>query len=139
MTDLLRGAMLMLRQGLLVGCVVILAACGGDDGDGGDNPPPTNTIEVLNNQFNPSALTVSAGTTVTFTWASGSINHNVVPWASNSAAIPASPGQPTLLDAPNTFGVTFPAAGTFRFFCSAHGSVGSAGQLSGMAGIITVQ
>ena len=129
----------MVRTGLLVGCAVLLAACGGDDDDGGNNPPPANTIEVVNNRFDPSTLTVAEGTTVTFTWPDGSINHNVVPWASNASPIPASPGQPTLLDGPTSFAVTFNTAETYRFFCTAHGSVGATGQLSGMAGSITVQ
>jgi plastocyanin len=94
---------------------------------------------VVNNRFDPGTLTVAVGTTVTFTWPSGSTNHNVVPWASNASLIPASPGQPALLDGPTSFAVTFTAAETNRFFCSAHGSVGATGQLSGMAGSITVQ
>jgi plastocyanin len=138
MTDLPGGAMRTMRSGLLVACAVLLAACGGDD-DGGNNPPPANTIEVVNNRFDPSTVTVPVGTTLTFTWPSGSTNHNVVPWASNASPVPASPGQPTLLDGPTSFAVTFTVADTYRFFCTAHGSVGAAGQLSGMAGSITVQ
>jgi len=116
----------------------LLAGCGGDD-DGGSNPPPANTISVENNRFDPSSLTVTPGTTVTFDWPSGSTNHSVVPWSGNPAALPASPNQPTLIDGPSSFDATFPSAGVFKFFCSAHGSVDDAGQLSGMAGTITVQ
>jgi plastocyanin len=102
-------------------------------------PPLSNTIEVVNNRFEPSTLTVAVGTAVLFSWPSGSTNHNVVPWTSNVSAVPASPGQPALLDGPTSFSVTFTVAATYRFFCSAHGSVNAAGQLSGMAGSITVQ
>jgi plastocyanin len=127
----------MRRLALLMGCAAMLAACGDDDDDGND--PPANTIEVVNNEFTPSTLTVSVGTTVTFSWPSGSVNHNVVPWASNTDAIPASPDQPELLDGPLSFQATFNDAGTFRYFCSIHGSVGAAGELSDMAGSITVE
>ena len=128
----------MRRLALLMACAATLAACGDDDEDGGNNPP-ANTMLVENNEFTPSTLTVPVGTTVTFSWPSGSVNHNVVPWASNTGAIPASPNQPELLDGPTSFQTTFNDAGTFRFFCSIHGSVGDAGELSGMAGSITAQ
>jgi plastocyanin len=127
----------MRRLALLLGCAAMLAACGDDDDDG--NNPPANTILVEDNEFIPSTLTVPVGTTVTFSWPNGSTNHNVIPWASNSDAIPASPNQPELLDAPTSFQATFNDAGTFSFFCSAHGSVGNAGELNGMAGSVTVQ
>lgn len=127
----------MRRLALLMGCAAMLAACG-DDNDG-DNNPPANTIQVVNNEFTPSTLTVPVGSTVTFEWPSGSVNHNVVPWASNTDGIPASPDQPTLLDGPTSFQATFNDAGTFRYFCSVHGSVGETGELTGMAGSITVE
>ena len=82
----------MRRLALLLGCAAMLAACGDDDDDG--NNPPANTILVEDNEFNPSTLTVPVGATVTFSWPNGSTNHNVVPWASNSDAIP---NQPALL------------------------------------------
>ena len=41
------------------------------------------------------------------------------------------PSAPTLLDAPQQFSVTFPSAGTFRYYCGAHGSNPSSGTVSG--------
>jgi plastocyanin len=118
---------------------VLLAACSSSS-DAGDGPDlPANTIRVENNAFSPGALTVAAGTTITFTWPEGSVNHNVVPWSGNPSAVPASPNQPTLLDGPTSFQATFPTAGSYKFFCTAHGSVSSTGQPTGMAGTITVQ
>ena len=129
----------MRRLVLLMGCAAMLAACGDDNDNDGGNNPPANTIQVVNNEFTPSTLTVPVGSTVTFQWPSGSVNHNVVPWASNTDDIPASPGQPGLLDGPTSFQATFNDAGTFRYFCSVHGSVSDAGEPTGMAGSITVE
>ncbi|MFL5507166.1 MAG: plastocyanin/azurin family copper-binding protein [Gemmatimonadales bacterium] len=128
----------MRRMALLVGCAAMLAACG-DDNDDGDNNPPANTIQVVNNDFTPSTLTVPVGTTVTFDWPSGSLNHNVIPLAANPEAVPASPGQPDLLSGPTSFQATFNSAGTYQYYCSVHGSVDTDGQPVGMAGSITVE
>lgn len=89
-------------------------------------------------QFSPAAITISAGQSVRFVWASGSTNHNVSPDVGNATALPASPGLPTLLDAPQEFNAVFPNAGTFRFFCTAHGANPSAGNVTGMSGTVTV-
>jgi plastocyanin len=89
-----------------------------------DNPAPTspNTINAnpsLN--FNPTYLTVPAGTTVTFAF--GSIAHTITF---------TSPGSPA--DVPATsnasVNVVFPTAGTYNFHCSIH---------TYMTGYITVQ
>lgn len=88
--------------------------------------------------FSPTTITISAGQSVRFVWAPGASNHNVSPDVGNPSALPASPGLPALIDAPQEFNVVFPAAGTFRFFCTAHGANPSAGNVSGMSGTITV-
>lgn len=88
--------------------------------------------------FSPVTITISAGQSVHFVWAIGATNHNVSPDAGNPSALPASPGLPALLDAPQSFNVTFPAAGTFKFFCSAHGANPSPGTVNGMSGTVTV-
>ena len=88
--------------------------------------------------FSPVSISISAGESVHFVWASGATNHNVSPDIGNPSALPASPGLPTLLDAPRSFDVAFPAAGTFKFFCTAHGNNPSAGTVTGMSGTITV-
>ena len=88
--------------------------------------------------FSPVSITINAGQSVHFVWASGATNHNVSPATGNPSALPASPGLPALLDAPQSFDVTFPAAGTFKFFCTAHGGNPSVGTVTGMSGTITV-
>ena len=89
-------------------------------------------------QFSPATITISAGQSVRFVWASGATNHNVSPDLGNASALPSSPGLPALLNAPQDFNVAFPTAGTFKFFCTAHGANPSAGNVTGMAGTVTV-
>jgi plastocyanin len=91
----------------------------------------TAAVQVQNNQFQPASASVKAGGTVTFTWATGAAGHNVTPVA--PATIPASPGLPALLNAPQSFDQVFPAQGTFVYFCASHGSA-----TAGMRGTITV-
>lgn len=92
---------------------------------------PSTTISVINNSFNPSTLTVPAGTTVTWSWAASAVQHNVTP--DESGGEPASSGG--LVNGPHTYQYTFNNPGTFRYFCANHGAPGGIG----MSGIITVQ
>jgi plastocyanin len=88
-------------------------------------------VSVANNTFSPQEVTIKAGGTVTFTWNTGASGHNVVP--DDGKAIPASPDGGALKNAPFTFSVTFPTAGSYFYHCSAHG-----GNRSGMSGSVTV-
>ena len=88
--------------------------------------------------FSPTTITINAGESVHFVWATGAVGHNVSPDGGNASALPASPGLPALLSAPQAFDVVFPAAGTFRFFCTAHGANPSPGTVTGMSGSVTV-
>jgi plastocyanin len=89
------------------------------------------TVNVVNFSFQPANVTLKQGGTVTFLWGSGSGPHTVTPVPPNT--IPIIPGDPTTQNAPFTFDTTFPATGTFNYFCRVHGAPGS-----GMAGTITV-
>jgi plastocyanin len=89
------------------------------------------TVLVVNNEFHPDNVELKAGGVVTFTWASGSIQHTVTSVA--PATLPVSPGDPATHDAPFSFPTTFVGTGTFRFYCRTHGSPNS-----GMQGTITV-
>ncbi len=100
---------------------------------------PTITVAPGGAQtFSPATITINAGESVLFVWATGAIGHNVTPDVGNASALPASPGLPALLNAPQSFSATFPSAGTFRFFCAAHGANPSPGTVSGMSGTVTV-
>lgn len=86
-------------------------------------------VDVVNDAFEPASITIAQGGTVSFRWSAGSRGHNLVPVA------PATrPSQPTLRDGPFTHEETFPTAGNFRYFCSAHGT-----ENSGMRGTVVVQ
>jgi plastocyanin len=92
-------------------------------------PPSTNAnVGVINNQFTPASLTVSAGTTVVWTWNASAQNHNVAPAASE----PARSGKP--VNGPHTYQYTFNTPGTFVYFCEVHGTA-----TLGMRGTIIVQ
>jgi plastocyanin len=96
------------------------------------------TVNVSDNAFSPGVVTIVAGGAVRFLWASGAMNHNVTPATGNPSVLPRSPGLPLLLDAPQDFTVSFPAAGVFRFYCSAHGAEDTPTTVSGMSGTVTV-
>lgn len=118
--------------------VLSLAACGGSGDPAGPNgqppppPPPstdpvaTTSVEVRDNLFDPAAIRVSTGATVTWTWA-GSTEHNVT-WV--EANLSNSPTQSS-----GTFDVAMPSApGQLVYFCTLHGT-----PTSGMRGTITIE
>ncbi len=97
-------------------------------------PGSASGVQVINNQFVPATLTVSAGTTVIWTWGTGSVGHTIVPQPD-----PGIPSDPALHDAPHTYSVTFTTPGTYRYYCVQHGAAGTNGIPTGMAGAIIVQ
>jgi plastocyanin len=89
------------------------------------------TVQVINTNFVPATFDLKVGGTVTFTWGAGSAGHNVTPVPPN--LIPTSGNLPDTRSAPFSFQTTFPALGTFKFYCSIHGAPDV-----NMAGTITV-
>ena len=77
--------------------------------------------------FFPSSVTIDVGDTVQWTWS-----------ASGHSSTSGTPGQPSgfwdsgVLNQGATFSHTFPAAGSFPYFCSPHGAC------CGMVGSVTV-
>jgi plastocyanin len=90
-------------------------------------------VLVVNSDFNPSAFSLGAGGTATFTWATGAGPHNVTPVAPNTIPTSSNPSPPGSHDAPYSFNATFPNPGTFKFYCGVHGAPDA-----GMHGTITV-
>ncbi|MFL5402252.1 MAG: plastocyanin/azurin family copper-binding protein [Gemmatimonadales bacterium] len=88
------------------------------------------TISVVNNAFSPSAITISAHTTVTWTWGTASFGHNIVP---DNGTTPATSGA--LANSPHSYQFTFDTPGTYRYYCANHGGPGGLG----MSGTVTVQ
>lgn len=80
------------------------------------------------NRFNPQAVAIRAGGTVTFDYPNGSLEHNVLPDDGK-----AMPNQPIIRNGPFTFQVTFPTPGQYYYHCSVHGGV-----RAGMYGVVVV-
>ena len=115
----------------LWGAVLMAVACGGGGGDDGTptqppppdpDPPGANEVNVGDNFYDPSALAVSAGTTVTWTWTGGTA-HSVTFNAGGPSSAVQSNG---------TFDRNFGTAGQFSYFCTVHGA-------GVMSGTVTVQ
>jgi plastocyanin len=100
--------------------IAALAACSSSSGPGVESD-----ITVSDNAFAPSALSVDAGTTVTWEWA-GDAPHNVT-WIGPGA--PAASATQTT----GTYQRVFDAAGTYDYYCTVHGT-----PTSGMRGTVTV-
>ena len=103
-----------------------VAGCGSDDptdpGGGGGTPVVTTAVTVNDNSFSPSAIRVSPGATVTWTFR-GAVPHNV---NFPSTAIADSQNQTS-----GTFSAVMPtAAGTYNYSCTLH---------AGMNGSVQVQ
>ena len=98
----------------------LASACGGGGSsstssyttDPGTNPGPGEIIATSARTFNPTSLSVTAGTTVTFTFQS--VAHTVV--FANVAGAPASIGSTSNASVQRVFAI----AGTFGFQCSIH-------------------
>ena len=119
--------------------LVSLSACGGGSsgypsGSGGQNPPPggqqpapstSNAIVVQNNRFNPSATTVSPGTTVTWTWDSCADDGYGRVCVDHSVTFDDGVGSGTRSS--GAYQRAFSTAGTFNYRCTVH--AGMTGQV----------
>lgn len=83
--------------------------------------PVTANVQVANNSFSPSSLTVAAGTEVIWTWTPTASQHNVAP----DGTEPVTSGAPR--NGPATYRYTFNTPGTYRYHCDVHVSVGMSG------------
>jgi amicyanin len=75
--------------------------------------PQNAEVKIDNFSFGPAALTVSAGSTVTW------INHDDIPHTVASADDPKV-FKSKVLDTDEKFSFTFTKAGTYAYFCSIH-------------------
>ena len=107
---------------ILIGIVLSVSVFVGCKKNNVSANPGANELFMQSSKFNPSAKTISRGTTIT--WINkDSYNHTVT---SSTSGIFDS-GQ---LGQNKTFSYTFATAGTFAYYCADH---------SGMTGTITVQ
>jgi len=72
------------------------------------------------NGFSPSAMQIDSGTTVTWAWQGGSVQHNVV---DEDGAFESD------LKASGTFEQTFDEAGTYLYYCNPHKTMGMKGAI----------
>ena len=93
---------------------------------GDTTEPGAATVQVIDDQFNPSSTTIQAGGTVTWQWA-GSNQHNVT-WV-NQSGTSNSPTQTN-----GTYTRNFSAAGNYDYYCNIHGT-----PTSNMHGTVVVQ
>ena len=122
---------------------VLLAGCGADhvagatgsggtagsDGASSDAPVQTGQVAVtaVDNSFRTESVTVTAGSTVTWTNA-GRNDHNVKPVDAGAFGVDATAFGPGA-----TYASTFTTPGTYRYYCSIHGT-----QDRGMIGTVEV-
>ena len=81
---------------------------------GGSGEPGANEVWIQNMAFNPSTITVAAGTTITWT-NKDAVIHNVT---SNTGLF--SSGS---ISTGGTFSYTFSTSGTFSYYCTIHPSM----------------
>jgi plastocyanin len=80
-------------------------------------------VNVGNDFYQPSSLTVAPGTLVTWNWLPGDVIHTVTFDADTTLMSP--------FQSSGTYARTFTVAGTYSYHCSIHGKA--------MTGVITVQ
>jgi len=98
-------------------------AGGGSSSGGGGAAPGPDTVNVGNDFFSPSSLTVPAGTLVTWIWLPGDVIHTVTFDADTTIM--------SAFQSSGTYARTFTVAGSYPYHCSIHGNA--------MTGVITVQ
>jgi plastocyanin len=101
------------------------AAGGGGTGATTDSAPPRNAVTVSNIVFtsahngtaHPATDTVTAGSTMTWTWAeTGQVMHSV-----QSIGATTFPSSALLAGEGSTYLVTFTTPGTYQYDCAVHG------------------
>lgn len=122
--------------GMAVGATavgLILASCSSSTsyGGGGGCTPTATKVCMVNTSFSPTTLTITHGTTVT--WSNGDAIQHTATSSSTSTEVFNS-GQ---LGGGATYMHTFNTAGTYHYYCQNHGVDGN--PPTGMAGTITVQ
>jgi len=114
------------RSSVLFAALILAAGgCGGSGSSYGTGPTnsggsTSKQITVKNNSFDPSATTVPVGSTVTWTWAQGSVVHNIM----------FDDGQKSADQSSGTYSRMFDKAGSYPYHCTIH---------PGMNGTVTVQ
>jgi len=104
----------------------LFAACGSDSTTAPTKPFDGKNIQIVDNAFSPSSVTINVGDSLTWHWA-GSHDHSVTEGTTLGGAHAFDSGVKTT----GTFGVRFNTASTVHYFCTVH--------FSSMKGTITVK
>lgn len=109
----------LLRLPFVAVSLVALAACGGDaEVAVPEDPVAVTEVAVVDDEFEPEAIGVDAGATVTWTW-EGQNPHNVV-----------GDGFESETQTSGSFEHTFDEAGEYEYVCTIH---------AGMDGVVVVR
>jgi plastocyanin len=131
-------ALSLLAAGFLA--ALALTACGKDDNTGGGKDKTEDLgkvakisgneadVEVLDNSFNDKAIQVKPGTKVVWT-NDGQQDHDIVPVKDSGFGVGKAK-----FNAGDTYTYTFSTPGTYRYYCSLHGSADG-----GMVGAVIVK
>jgi plastocyanin len=101
-------------------CAIAASAvlgCSGDSSGPGESGNSGTTVTVRSNFFDPATLNVPVNSTVTWTWNSGGVEHNVTFQSGTNSATQAT----------GSFARAFPTAGTFTYVCTIHAGLGMTG------------
>ncbi len=121
------------RLAVLSAMLILGVACGGDKKAVDGSPTPTvtagpvatNAVKAVDSSFSPSAITVTAGTEVVWTF-DGTLQHSVT--ADDKSY------DSTLQNKGATFKRAYATAGTYRYYCTLHGAANGVG----MSGTVLV-
>jgi plastocyanin len=140
----------MIRQNVLrlALAMAAAAACGGaSGGDYGtsptnnpstNNPPASpNTVMIADNAFNPTDVTVNAGTTVTWKWATctntgggdGYGGYGSNPCPTHNVTFDDGSNIASRVQDAGDYSRAFSTPGTYKYHCSVHGASVMSGQI----------
>ena len=136
------GYMRSMRLKTLTACVAATLALVSASAWAVDHPV---TVGGSGNTFAPANLSITAGDTVTFSYAGGAVPHNVVSdpgtvtqfRCANGCDGAGGDGTPTATAWTST--ITFPTAGTIGYFCEIHGAAGGIGMSGTISVVIPVE
>ena len=114
------------RMMAIAALALVLSACGADANTDNDEaaPSPESTVNLQLIAFKPENLTVAAGTAVTWSNKDGT-DHTVTSGAvdqqgGTATSRPDGKFDSGTLKGGGEFSFTFPAAGTYSYFCKLH-------------------
>jgi plastocyanin len=106
-----KGRRNLMKARVRIGGVLLLVGAIGAGAAAPGAADPTAQITIEHFQFQPSALTVPAGTTVTW------VNHDS---DTHTVTSPTGAFGSPALETDDTFSFTFNAPGTYAYFCALH-------------------